>query len=110
MLGYKKFLKVRFVFDYLRDDILQPAEVDVTDLNFTTAYLYRFYPKAVFSWDGSIHCKELDGILEDMCGEGILNKRKIALNTWLFERDWTWSYKLTSLAEEMIYYYERKFR
>jgi len=111
MIQPKTFDKVFFIYQYLRDSLIQPAWVGKTDFSFVRAYIAAF--KVPFSEDflGHIQCADLDKTLSTMCGRLLLERRKIRLNPWMpgGAKAFEWQYALTSYAPNIISSYQDYF-
>lgn len=104
MMKQKSFSRMFFVYRYLRDHLIQPAQVDLSDNSFVSLYIKEFSPKHVEDLFGMIVCEELEEILNSMCGKLILERHRIALNPWLHSNktNQVWTYRLTTFAESFM--------
>lgn len=109
MIHKKTFSRMFFIYRYLRDHLIQPARVDLSDNSFIALYIKEFNPKHEQNLFGIYTCSELEGILNSMCSKLILQRSKIALNPFNRVNNVVWSYSLTTYAEQIISNYQDYF-
>lgn len=98
----RTFERMWFVYEQLRDSIIQPARVDKTDNAFVMRYAKKFKSFTSKTDVGTLKCVELESVLETMCTRMILKRKKIALNPWVYKSGYAWSYTLTPYAETIM--------
>lgn len=93
---------MKFVYEQLRDSILQPAQVDRTDNAFVLRYAKKFKSYTTKNELGMSRCPELESVLDSMCSRMILQRKRIKLNPWMHRTGQTWSYALTEYADTIM--------
>ena len=109
MIKQKTFDKIFFVYRYLRDSLIKPARVDLSDNSFVILFIKEFNAKHDENLYGIKFCDELEPLLNLMCSKLILQRTKIALNPWNQTRKTVWSYSLTEYADTIISNYQDYF-
>ena len=111
MIKLNTFDRFFYVYRYLRDSLLSPAYVDMTDISFINGYVQEFNAEYTENLFGMKQCSELKNILDKMTMHLILKREKMALNPWLENNhsSWTWRFCLDNHAHTIMDGYQDYF-